>query len=255
MRRLVIIIILLSFFLTISCSKKINKIVVILVDLSESTNKPQMRELYSESFKECLNKITHGDSLFVAPITEASYMEVNFIIKEKNIVPKNELKIQFMNIFEARKKRRELMEKLERKVENLQKIFDNTITGQKRKILKTDILTSLNMVDERIFRAYKNKKNIKMLVIMSDMIEDSDFYNFEKENLSEERIEEIINQRKNQKLIPDLTGVKVYIVGAHAPSVSKFLQIKKFWMRYLQESGAILSEENYSSSCPLNICE
>lgn len=54
------------------------KVIVVLLDLSESTNKPDIRTLYINSFKKVLNRISNGDSLFVAPITEKSILEFQF---------------------------------------------------------------------------------------------------------------------------------------------------------------------------------
>jgi len=53
------------------------------------------------------------------------------------------------------------------------------VGNQERKIYKTDILSSLNMADERVFRGLVGNDYTKMLVIMSDMMEDSEVYNFE----------------------------------------------------------------------------
>ncbi len=61
--------------------------------------------------------------------------------------------------------------------------------------MKTDILSSLH-VAERVFKQYKNKKNI--LVIFSDMIEESDDYNFKNVQKTKKRIEEIIRKEKKK---------------------------------------------------------
>jgi len=239
-----------------ACEKeknKKNKLIVVLLDLSESTNKPEIRKLYVNSFVKILDKITHGDALFVAPITEKSMLEPNFIIEEKRIVP---LDLSFnVNLLEKKKIERKKRDELKKKKEEIKNQVTNILINPKRKILKTDILSSLNMVDERIFRVADYKNFNKMLIIMSDMIEDSYSYNFENEDLTSEKIKSIINQRKRDGLIPNLQGVKVYVVGAQARTLKKFLQIKDFWMNYFKETGAILLEQNYSSSSPLSICE
>ena len=82
------------------------------------------------------------------------------------------------------------------------------------------------------------------------MVEDSR-YNFERENLTDARIETMIAELKKKQLVPELSGVKVYVVGAcmkGAMANEKFNQIKKFWLRYFKETGASLSEENYGSA-------
>jgi hypothetical protein len=232
-------------------SKEINKVIVVLLDLSESTNKPEIRKLYINSFEKVLEKITHGDALFVAPITEKSMLELSFIVEEKRIAP---LDIPFgTNILVERKIEREKREELKSKKEDIKKKIKDCLIKQEKKIFKTDILSSLNMVDERIYRVEDYKKFNKILIIMSDMIEDSDLYNFERENLTPNRIRTIINERKKEGLIPNLVGVKVYVVGAQHRTMKKYLQVKDFWMEYFKKAGAIILPENYSSSCPLKI--
>jgi hypothetical protein len=252
MRRILIFIIFMLFSITIFAKEK-NKLVVVLIDLSESTNKPAMRELYLKSFKKVLDKITHGDAFYVAPITEKSMLELNFIIQEKKIVPVEIPKDT--NILIEMRIRKDKANELKKKKEEIEKIVKDSLENQKRRIFKTDILSSLNMADERIFRVADFKEFNKMLVIMSDMIEDSKELNFEKENLTSEKINNIINWRKNNGLIPNLKDVKVYVVGAYAKTPEKFRQIREFWFKYFSEAGAILLVENYSPSCPVNICE
>jgi len=75
------------------------------------------------------------------------------------------------------------------------------VGNQERKIYKTDILSSLNMADERVFRGLVGNDYTKMLVIMSDMMEDSDVYNFEKQKLPDSKVDEIIIDQKRKRII------------------------------------------------------
>lgn len=250
-----LLIISLFLFIICSCSKRVelNKCIAILLDLSESTNKQEMRNLYFNSLKKILDRLNYYDALFIAPITEKSLVELEFIVEEKSLVS---IRIPLnTNLFEEKKLKRKIDEEFTNKKEAIAAKVKNVLEMQNRKIIKTDILSSLNMVDQRIFTAYRNNNYNLMLVIMSDMIEDSSSYNFETENLSEEKIDHIISLRKKRGEIPDLNGVKVFVVGAYHPNIRRYNQIRKFWMRYLSECGANISEENYSSSCPIRICE
>lgn len=86
------------------------------------------------------------------------------------------------------------------------------------------------------------------MVIMSDMIEDSSDYNFERERLSDKRIAEIIAREREKKRLSILNGVKVYVTGARASAREQFYNIQNFWLRYFKECGANLSKENYGSA-------
>ncbi|MDA8090276.1 MAG: hypothetical protein M0Z61_08675 [Nitrospiraceae bacterium] len=105
----------------------------------------------------------------------------------------------------------------------------------------SDILNSLRLAD-RVFRRFKRDKSI--LVIFSDMIEQSGPYDFERDNLTNRRITEIIRQER-AKGLPGLKGVIVYVAGARAASPTQFLKIRNFWLRYFRACGAVLDQDNY----------
>jgi hypothetical protein len=83
---------------------------------------------------------------------------------------------------------------------------------------------------------------------MSDMIEDSGEYNFEIENLTDKRIGDIISREKNRNLIPDLNGIKIYVVGALSKNLKQYYRVQNFWLRYFKECGANLIKDNYGSA-------
>lgn len=79
----------------------------------------------------------------------------------------------------------------------------------------------------------------KVLIILSDMIEESEFYNFQKQSVDPEKI--IENEKKNNRL-PDLSGVEVYVSGASAKTEDKYDAIKTFWTKYFEVTGARLND-------------
>jgi len=239
----------LFFILILSCgklNKKISspKIIVVLCDLSESTR--NMRNIYLKSFKKIISSIKHGDAIFVVKITESSIEEPEIPIKEifPKFVPKDAFGNPTDNPLIKKKERKKADEELRRKKEKCIKDAEKLFFSKKR-ILKTDILSSLHVAD-RIFKNFPEKKPI--LVILSDMVEDSLDYNFEKERLNEERIREIIENERLKERLPDLKGVKVYVIGAQARDKKKFFSIQNFWINYFKECGAILEKKNYGSA-------
>jgi hypothetical protein len=239
----------------ISCDKSrpkekrhTNKTVVVLCDLSESTR--DLRDVYVHSFKKVLSSVGHGDVIVAAKITGASIAEPGIPIKEAfpEFVPRDKMGNPTDNPILVKNAKKEADERLEAKKEELIRIANDFLSARgdsHKRILHTDIMSSLH-VAERVFKNYRRDKFI--LVMLSDMIEDSSEYNFEKENLNDKRIEEIIRREKEKNKIPDLKGVKVYIVAAGAGGSKKFFTIQNFWLRYLKECGANLSKENYGSA-------
>ena len=80
---------------------------------------------------------------------------------------------------------------------------------------------------------------------MSDMVEESENYNFARNPLNEQRGEQVLRSLRERKRLPDLGGVKIYVAGARHKSVDQGLQIKRFWLRYFKETGASGAAENY----------
>jgi hypothetical protein len=225
-----------------------NKTVVVLCDLSESTR--DLRDVYVHSFKKVLSSIGHGDIIVAAKITEASVAEPEIPIKETfpEFVPRDKMGNPTDNPVLVKKAKEEADKKIEAKKEEIIKIASDFLFargGKHKRVLHTDIMSSLH-VAERVFKNYKRDKFI--LLMLSDMIEDSSEYNFEKENLNDKRIEEIIKREKTRNKIPDLKDVKVYIVAAGAGGSKRFFAIQNFWLRYFKECGANLSKENYGSA-------
>lgn len=225
----------------VSCrNEESQKTVISLFDQSDSTNKDTIKKNYLNGFKAILSKVNSGDVVVVGSILESSFSTPG--------LPVNELIPPFIpssdNPFFLKREKNEADEALTKTKEKIYITAEKLLLRQdlKRKVLKTGILSSLHVAD-KIFKTYKNSEGV--LVIFSDMIEDSDEYNFEKEILSTRRIEEIISKEKSAKRIPELTGVKVYIAGATASKREQFFARQNFWLMYFKECGATLLSENY----------
>jgi len=215
-----------------------SKVVCLLFDLSESTNRPEIRKAYVANAQTILKKMKPGDALLAALITEQSISELHFGLQYE--FPK--FKPSTDNLLIEKRERMLFERHMKMAKDSLQKVVDSLLMHQPRPIVRTEILSALQGV-ERVFKNYN--QNRKILVIFSDMIEDSDLYNFTRERLNEKRILQIIDAEQNAGRIPDLRGVKVYVVGAMANKTKLFLQIRNFWIHYFEACGAQLENQNY----------
>jgi hypothetical protein len=82
------------------------------------------------------------------------------------------------------------------------------------------------------------------LVILSDMLEDSDVARFES-GLTPRQASKLVETRRNDRNLPNLTATEVQVVGAAAPSGALTREVQRFWMSYLEASGATLKPEHY----------
>jgi hypothetical protein len=227
-------IVILFIFLSGGCDKKPEaptKLVVILYDISGSTAQQPVRTAYLENSRPIFSRINHGDALYAALISHRSLAQLMFLVSYSAppFVPKTDNPLYR----EAEKKKADL--DLQAKKDSLLEVvrsvlFDTTI------IPRTEIMDALQ-VAARVFRSVPRQKNV--LVVMSDMIEDSRQYNFDREKLTPGRITEIIHNEQDAQRLPDLRDVKVYIVGATA-NTQRYYQIRDFWSQYFAACGATL---------------
>jgi len=207
------------------------RVIIVLVDMSDSTNEAR-RTVYKEAFGKIYQNLRQGDRIVVGTITSRSYIDFKPTVNEE--IPKKTIwdnRLQFeRNLTNAKQKiRREV----------------NKLLSRQRGSALTEILDSLNIADT-IFHDEKERQ--KILVILSDMLQDSKEYKFNKDKITDEYINNVITYRQKNNLMPNLTGVKVYVAGASAADSNRFRAVQSFWDRYFTKSGADFSLHRYGHS-------
>jgi hypothetical protein len=205
-----------------------NKTIVVFVDLSSSVKD---LEIYRDAWRKILAKLNPGDRILLGSINDETF--THFRPAADEIIP-------VFNMLKENKLRYD--RKLKEINANLAKKFEETANGPKSQ--KTDILNSL-LLAEKIFRAEKRRP---ILVILSDMLEDSERYNFERVKITAGFIHQVIEEKRKQKQLPDLMGAKVFVAGASAKTAGKALDVQRFWIEYCKASNGVLNSENYGPS-------
>jgi hypothetical protein len=205
--------------------------IIIFVDMSDSANQAR-GTVCKEAFEKIYKNLRQGDRIVVGTITSRSYIDFKPTVDEE--IPKKTI---WDNRLQYEKKLANTREKIRGEV--------NQLLSRERGTALTEILDSLNIADT-IFHDEKERK--KVLVLLSDMIEDSKGYNFEKDKITDEYIDNVIRDRQKNNLLPKLTGVKVYVAGASAADSNRFRAVQTFWARYLTKSGADFSPHRYGHS-------
>jgi len=214
----------------------------VLLDMSGVREKPQTREQYSQNFSKIMKEIKPGDALIVAMITESSINEANFVANHQfdafqpttdNEMYQEAEQAKFDSVFAAGKKR-------------ISQSVKDFIINNPRITQSTDIISAIHLA-AGVFKKHGNKN--QNLIILSDMEQYSTDYKFPKENLNEERINQIIDtERQKARGIPGLTGVKVYVAGAKSKNSDRFFRIKNFWLAYFDACHATLMKEDYGAA-------
>lgn len=92
---------------------------------------------------------------------------------------------------------------------------------------------------------FKGERRPGTLILLSDMLEDSEAYNFEKQRFTDAFELQAIADAARDGRLPDLAGAKVYVAGASAQSAGRACDVQKFWLAYIKAANGRLSPENY----------
>ena len=210
--------------------KKQPRVMAVFVDMSGSTNRAR-RTLYRNAFEKIYQNLQQGDRIIVGTITGRSYIDFKPVVDAE--IPKQSL---WINRISYEQNMAKTKKDIQTEVEKL--------LSRKRGTPRTEIINSLNIAD----KIFHNEKRQKILIILSDMVQDSKEYNFERVKVTNQYTAQIIRKRQEQNLIPKLDSVKVYVAGASAADPKKFRSIEKFWNRYFAACGADFSLHRYGHS-------
>jgi hypothetical protein len=217
-------------FLGIGKDKKGPRAIVVLVDMSGSTNAAR-RTVYRNAFEKIYENFQEGDRIVVGTITGRSFIDFKPVVDAE--IPKQSVWVNRISFEQDMAKTKENIKK---QVEGL--------LSRKKGTPRTEILNSLNIADTLLHK----EKRQKILVVLSDMVQDSKEYKFDRVKVTDAYISSIIKYRQKNNLVPNLKGVKVYVAGASADEAKKFRSIEKFWNSYFKVSGADFSTHRYGHS-------
>jgi hypothetical protein len=201
------------------------KVVVIFVDASASIKDV---EIYRDAWRKILDRVNADDRVILGRISDETLTQFRPLADE--ILP-------VYRFWSDNKLRYE--KKLKASRQKLSNALDDALKGGKSQ--KTDILNSL-LLAEKVFQG---EKRLPVLVLLSDMLEDSDKYKFERLKITDVFIRQAIEEKRKNKELPDLLKAKVYVAGASAKTSGKALEVQRFWLEYLKAANATIPPQNY----------
>jgi hypothetical protein len=106
----------------------------------------------------------------------------------------------------------------------------------------TDIFSSV-LLAQKLFDGDDRRK---VLILMSDMIEDYPPYKFDALAWRPETTKKLLDELQLKRQIPDLTGVCVYVSGASAARAELARDIGRFWQEFFRRAHADFDESRYA---------
>ena len=201
------------------------KVVLVFMDVSASVRDFTM---YRESWAKILNTVTDGDRIVLARISAETLTQFRPVLDRAlpafNGLTDNKLRHE--------KQRKQIQQELTA-------ALDQALAAPRSP--KTDILHALTLAE----KVFHDEKRRHILVLLSDMLEDSEEYNFERLKVTDGFTRQVIDQQKKKGRLPDLGGAKVYVAGASAKSANTALDVQRFWLDYCKAANADLAPQNY----------
>ena len=214
--------------------------VIIFLDFSGSIQSGERARYQREIETLILPSLSAGDRLLMAPIHDKTLTEFRPLVQV--ILPaKPEFSGWRDNVLTYKRRVREVdAQVLDLKAKVKTEVAD--VLGRRYSSPYTDIFSSL-LIAQKLFH---NEARRKVLVLMSDMIEDTPEYNFEKIAWSPSAMERLLAELGTKALVPELPGVCVYVSGASAKSAALAENIARFWEAYFRRTGADMHPSRYA---------
>jgi hypothetical protein len=214
--------------------------VVVFIDFSASV-RPADKALFKQDLMNVIvPSLGEGDRLIIAGISDRTFTGFHPIV-EATFPPKP----QFNGWLDNTLKHNQHVKDVSAEVVRLRESIRAQVTemfNRRWDSPQTDIFSSL-VIAQKLF---DNEPRKKVLVLMSDMIQDYAPYRFETVKWSKDTNSQIMNDLNNRGFVPDLTGVCVYVTGISAHSADMAERISDFWQTYFEQTHADSSPSRYA---------
>ena len=214
--------------------------IVVFIDFSESIGRSD-RALYEQDFSDrIIPSLSAGDRILIAPINDKTLTAFHPLLDE-TFPPKPEFDGWLDNTIKFDREVKHSDAQVGKLKERIQRQVAS-IFAARYGSPQTDILSSL-LIAQKLFH---NQPRHKVLVLMSDMIADYPPYRFDRIAWSPSANQKILSELDEKGLIPDLSGVCVYVSGVSARSAELAARIGHFWQEYFQRTKADMDPSRYA---------
>jgi hypothetical protein len=204
------------------------RVVLIFVDMSLSTMPD--RENYKQYVGKIVSKLKPGDRVAICKIIDLTLADFTPIL-DVEIPP-----------FDFWNDNRTLHHKLVEQITARMTASIDSVLQTRGKVEKSEIINSFLVCDQFM----RNKNGKKCMIVLSDMLECSSEFNFEKDELTGAYVENALQTLKEKGRIPRLDNVEVWVVGAYAKTTEQYFAVQGFWNRFLQETHANLRSYSHA---------
>jgi hypothetical protein len=160
-----------------------------------------------------------GDRVIVATITDKTYTRFKTLID--CVLPVSDWTADNPLLYRR---------KLEGAYKELESAIDAVFAEPR--VTETAIMDGV-LAAEKVFESDRRRR---VLVIWSDMLEDSGPYDFARHSPTAATTARIISDKRKAGELPDLGGARVFVLGATGSSTRQARAVEQFWRAFLRES-------------------
>lgn len=214
--------------------------IVVFVDFSESVRGPA-RKLYEADLDgQILPSMSAGDRLLVAAINDKTLTEFRPLI-DTTLPRQPAFNGWFDNVLKYNRDTKDHdAQEIQLKATLKARVAEVLAARESAKL--TDIFSSLRIAG----KLFHDEPRRKVLVLMSDMIEDYPPYHFEDIAWDPATTRRLVGELDAKGLIPRLTNVCVYVSGVSGRSADVVENIGRFWKVYFERAQADMDESRYA---------
>ena len=214
--------------------------VVVFIDFSGSINKAD-KALYQQDLVNLIvPSLGAGDRFLIAAISDKTFTDFHPLIEE-TFPPRPEFNGWMDNTLKYNQQTKDVEMQVRQVRERLRtqiaQMFARAAGSP-----QTDIFSSL-LVAEKLF---DQEPRNKVLVLMSDMVQDYPPYRFEHIKWTAEENETMLKDLATRGFVPDLSGVCLYVSGVSARSADMAERISDFWQTYFERTRVDVSPSRYA---------
>lgn len=244
-----------------SLVEKKRKVLIVLIDYSASNTELVLESYISIITETIFPNMRQYDCLVVVPIDEGSKMRPVKIVYEDLVEKQFSRRTDgFAHAGDSLKKR--FITYVKETAPKISETLKTQKQVRKEYTEYTDILGAIHQTTNLIeFNAEGGTirdmedfvlgkirlKSENVIILLSDMIQDSREYNFNKKHgVSPEQTTAFLDGLKKVNSIPDLSGCKVFAIGATGRNSSQIDNIHSFWTEYFKQTNAELASYGYN---------
>jgi hypothetical protein len=214
--------------------------VVVFIDFSGSINKADKALYQHDLLNLIVPSLGAGDRLLIAAISDKTFTDFHPLVEETFPA-----KPQFNGWMDNTLKYNQQTKEVEIEVRQVRERLRTQITQMFARATGsplTDIFSSL-LVAEKLF---DQEPRNKVLVLMSDMVQDYPPYRFEHVKWSGDANQAMLKDLATRGFVPDLSGVCLYVSGVSAGSADLAERISDFCQDYFHRTRADVSSSRYA---------